>query len=95
MNLPALGDTVPKRGNIFSRAIGKGILTLTGWRFEGEIPNLSKMIIIVAPHTSNWDFVYGLSTVIGLGLNAHWLGKHTLFRKPFRTIMTWLGGIPK
>src|ERR1043165_4802843 len=52
------------------------------------------MVAIVAPHTSNWDFVVGLAARYALRLDASWLGKHTLFRPPFGWIMRRWGGIP-
>jgi 1-acyl-sn-glycerol-3-phosphate acyltransferase len=69
-------------------------LRLAGWRFAGEIPNRPKLVFIVAPHTSNWDFVVGIAAVFALGLRVTFLGKHTLFRQPLGIVMRWLGGIP-
>jgi 1-acyl-sn-glycerol-3-phosphate acyltransferase len=51
-------------------------------------------VIIVAPHTSNWDFFLGIAVVFALELRPSWLGKHSLFRPPFKTVLGWLGGIP-
>lgn len=76
------------------RAIGRFVLAVMGWRVEGEVPNLPKFVIAVAPHTSNWDFVVGLATVFALDLRLAFLGKHTLFRWPFAGAMRWVGGIP-
>ena len=64
------------------------------WRIEGEIPDRPKLVVIVAPHTSNWDFVIGIATVFALGLRVRFLGKHTLFRPPLGWLMRWLGGTP-
>ena len=64
------------------------------WNVDGEIPNLPKLVIIAAPHTSNWDFVVGVSAKLALGLQVMWLGKDTLFRGPFGAIMRRLGGRP-
>ncbi len=50
--------------------------------------------MIAAPHTSNWDLPYTLMVAFVLRLQIHWMGKHTIFRPPFRAIMQWLGGIP-
>ena len=69
-------------------------MALLGWRFEGELPNVRKGVIIVAPHTSNWDWVVGIAGKLALGLDANWLGKHTIFRGPLGALMGWLGGIP-
>ncbi|MBL0938266.1 MAG: lysophospholipid acyltransferase family protein [Gemmatimonadaceae bacterium] len=65
-----------------------------GWRFTGAMPNLPRFVVIVAPHTSNWDFVLGLSAKWALGLDAHWWGKDTLFRPPLGWFMRANGGIP-
>ena len=51
-------------------------------------------MVIVAPHTSNWDFVLGISAVFALGLSVRFLGKHTLFYPPLGWLMRWFGGTP-
>ena len=91
---PVLGDQIPVRGSAAGRAFGRAVLRVMGWTIGGEIPNLPKMVIAVAPHTSNWDFVVGVSVMFALDLRIGFLGKHTLFRWPFGGIMRWMGGIP-
>ncbi|MGA1478268.1 MAG: lysophospholipid acyltransferase family protein [Burkholderiaceae bacterium] len=69
-------------------------LRMLGWRLHGSIPDhMKKAVVIAAPHTSNWDLPYSLMAGFGLGLQAHWLGKASLFGFPFKGIMRWLGGI--
>ena len=94
MALPELGDAIPQRGNRFSRWFWSAVFRMAGWDVEGEIPNLSKFVIIGAPHTSNWDFPVAMALVLAIGLDAHWIGKHTLFRWPFGGLMRRLGGVP-
>jgi 1-acyl-sn-glycerol-3-phosphate acyltransferase len=77
-----------------SRAIGRGMLAALGWRVEGEIPNARKLVIIVAPHTSNWDFFVAVAAKLALGVEVRWLGKHSLFRGPLGAILRSLGGRP-
>ncbi|HEX2722936.1 MAG TPA: 1-acyl-sn-glycerol-3-phosphate acyltransferase, partial [Gemmatimonadaceae bacterium] len=77
-----------------SRGIGRYALQLGGWKFEGAMPDEPKFVIIVAPHTSNWDFVLGVAALFSLGLKITFLGKHTLFKGPLRPLMHWLGGVP-
>ena len=69
-------------------------LKLRGWRFTGELPDVPKLIIIGAPHTTNWDFVVYLGVLHHLRMKANFIGKHTLFRWPFGFFFRWLGGIP-
>jgi 1-acyl-sn-glycerol-3-phosphate acyltransferase len=93
MDVPSLGAAVPKRGNAVSRAIGRAGMSLRGWRFEGTVPNEPKFVIIVVPHTSNWDFIVGVLALFSIGFRISFLGKHTLFKWPLGVFMRWLGGI--
>jgi 1-acyl-sn-glycerol-3-phosphate acyltransferase len=70
------------------------MMTLTGWTFEGVLPDVPKFVMIIAPHTSNWDFIVGLWAYFALGFKASFLGKHTIFKWPLGPFMRWLGGIP-
>jgi 1-acyl-sn-glycerol-3-phosphate acyltransferase len=69
-------------------------MRVLGWRLAGALPDLPKFVIIVAPHTSNWDFPVGVAAKLALRLRATFLGKHTLFRFPLGIIMRALGGMP-
>jgi 1-acyl-sn-glycerol-3-phosphate acyltransferase len=69
-------------------------LRATGWRIAIDDPGVKKYVLIVAPHTSNWDFLLGIAASRAIGLDARYIGKHTLFRKPFGWIFRRLGGIP-
>jgi 1-acyl-sn-glycerol-3-phosphate acyltransferase len=92
--VPVLGNEVPQRGNALARGLASIALRLTGWHFVGDFPNAPKFVLIVAPHTSNWDFPVGLMAMFALGLRCVVLGKHTLFRWPFGPLMRWLGLVP-
>jgi 1-acyl-sn-glycerol-3-phosphate acyltransferase len=70
-----------------------GILRLFGWRGVFVPLPAPKGIILVYPHTSNWDFIIGLLFKLGVGLPAHWMGKHTLFRWPLGRFFRYTGGI--
>jgi 1-acyl-sn-glycerol-3-phosphate acyltransferase len=94
MFVPPLGPVVPARGNAVSRAIGRTYMSLGGWKFEGAMPNEPKFVVIVVPHTSNWDFTLGTAALFALGFRVSFLGKHTLFKWPLGVFMRWLGGIP-
>ncbi len=81
--------------NTLLRAFSRGFLKLSGWRIEGALPaNAGKAVLIAAPHTSNWDLPYTLMVAFALRLNIYWMGKQSIFKPPFRSLMRWLGGIP-
>ena len=71
-------------------------LRLAGWNASLSNPwaHLRKFVIIVGPHTSNWDFVILLAYRSVLGLQSGFLGKKELFVPPFGFIFRKLGGIP-
>src|SRR5512144_310512 len=70
------------------------LLKLFGWRAEGSLDDVPRCVLVVAPHTSNWDFPVMLALAAALRIKATWMGKHTLFRPPFGWLMRWLGGLP-
>lgn len=90
----AVGAAVPRRGNAATRFLGRSLMRLWHWQIEGRFPNVPKAVLVVAPHTTNWDFLVCMLGMFALGLRINWLGKHTLFRWPLRPLMFWLGGIP-
>jgi len=71
-----------------------GLLRLFGWKSSFVWPPEPKGIILVYPHTSNWDFPIGLTFRIGNDLPANWIGKAEMFPRPFRRLLERLGGIP-
>jgi len=70
------------------------ILKIMGWTAVGKEISDPKLVLIGAPHTSNWDFPLMLMVVLKLRLKVFWMGKKELFRFPFGWLMRWLGGIP-
>ena len=70
------------------------ILKIAGWRVEGSLPHSTMFVIIAAPHTSNWDFPFMLLVSFAMEMKVNWMGKDAIFRKPFRGLFKWLGGIP-
>jgi 1-acyl-sn-glycerol-3-phosphate acyltransferase len=93
--MPDVPTALPTSGNLVTRGIGRlALRALGGWTFRGRLPDLARFVIIVAPHTSSWDFVIGVAAKLALGLRIGYLGKHTLFRPPLGWLMRALGGIP-
>ncbi len=85
---------VPRRHYGALDSIGRTLLRCLGWRMEGEFPDLPRVVVVLAPHSSNWDFVIGAAAVFALGLRVAFIGKHTLFTGLTGKFMRWLGGIP-
>jgi len=93
--LPDVPPQVPRvRHNRFTRWFGRTILRLGGWRVVGPIPDLPRAVLIAAPHSSNWDGLWGFAAKLALGLRITVLGKHQLFWWPLSVLLRKLGVIP-
>jgi 1-acyl-sn-glycerol-3-phosphate acyltransferase len=91
---PRTDDRPP---TLLSRLVRRLLLLLYrthGWRAEGVVPEPRRFVIIAAPHTSNWDFLYFLGLTGDLGIKAHFMAKTSLFRWPFGNFMRQMGGVP-
>ena len=77
-----------------ARWIGVAGLFILGWELAGPAPKEKKYVMIGAPHTSNWDFVFFLLVIFAMELPFKWKAKDSLFSPPFRNLLIRLGGIP-
>ncbi|RPE74697.1 1-acyl-sn-glycerol-3-phosphate acyltransferase [Vulcaniibacterium tengchongense] len=93
--LPLPPNAPRVKPNAFSRWLGRTVLRLGGWRMVGAFPNLPKLVLIGAPHSSNWDGVWGFAAKMALGLDIKILGKDSLFKVPLLGhVLRRLGVIP-
>ena len=76
------------------RKAARWALKLCGWRMVGAFPDLEKVVLIGAPHSSNWDGIWGYLAKIALGLDIHILAKRELFWGPLGPLLLRLGVIP-
>ncbi len=74
--------------------LARAFLGICGWAFEGEVPAHRRYVLIAAPHTSNWDFVFMMAMALSLGVRLNWMGKASLFESPLGGLYRALGGIP-
>lgn len=77
------------------KLLSKVIFLITGWKVKGGLPaGVKKCILVGAPHTSNFDFIYGMCGLTLLGIKLRFLAKKELFKFPLGWLLTGLGGIP-
>jgi len=74
-----LSPRAPRSGNAFTRWLGRSALRLGGWTIEGEWPDVDKLLVIVAPHSSAWDGVWGFAAKLALGIQMRIMAKAELF----------------
>jgi len=84
----------PSPANKFQKNLSLFFLRMLGWKVEGRAPDYPKYVLILAPHTSNWDLPFILAILHALGINFYWFGKKEIFRWPVGGFFKWLGGIP-
>ena len=82
------------RRSKLSRYLAKTTLRIFGWEVSGNIPDEERIVIIAAPHTSNWDFVLAIAALFALNINIKCLGKDSLLRPGLSWFFKGLGVIP-
>lgn len=93
--VPALPPSAPRaRHGAFARWLGRSVLRLGGWRVTGTLPDVPRLVIIAAPHSSNWDGIWGFAAKLALGFDVRILGKAELFWWPLGPLLRRLGVMP-
>lgn len=69
------------------------LLKIMGWKYEALTPDFDKCVLVVAPHTSNWDFLMGKLGYTAMGRNANFVIKNEWMVGPLGFILKKLGGI--
>jgi 1-acyl-sn-glycerol-3-phosphate acyltransferase len=78
-----IGARVPRTAHPVLRWCAQRILSLMGWRLDIRLPDQPKLVVLAAPHTSNWDGVLAVLTILALELRIGLFVKHTAFNNPF------------
>jgi 1-acyl-sn-glycerol-3-phosphate acyltransferase len=93
-HLLTLPPTLPRmQPNRFIRWFARQLMRVGGWRMVGAFPDLPKAVLIGAPHSSNWDGIWGFAAKIAIGLDVRIVGKHQLFWWPLGPILRRIGVI--
>lgn len=93
--VPQMPARAPRSGgNAVSRWIGRTVLRLGGWRMIGDWPDVDKVVVIVAPHSSAWDAVWGIAAKVAMGLGIVFIGKKEAFWGPVGWLLRKFGGVP-
>ena len=82
----------------FVQFLARLLLKIFGWKVDGAIPEMKEnenLVLIAAPHTSNWDGIFGFAAILGLDVKISYFGKYTLFKQPLLgRFLKYMGGIP-
>lgn len=75
--------------------LARFIFKVIGWKIDPKAPEgVKKCVVVVGPHTSNWDFVLGRLAFVMYGIKPKILIKKDLFFPPLGWILKAMGGIP-
>jgi 1-acyl-sn-glycerol-3-phosphate acyltransferase len=91
VHLPAAMPQFPDR---VWRKLFRATVRFSGWRLEGELPDVARLVLIAAPHSSWWDGVWGLLFKVAIGADVAFMAKRELFRGPLGWLLRKLGGVP-
>lgn len=89
-----IGAGVPRTHRPILRRVARVLLRLCGWHLDIHIPDAPKLLMLAAPHTSNWDGFFAIVTMIALDLRLGLFVKHTMFETPLAGMLNALGAIP-
>jgi len=77
-----------------ARWLAQAVFKCAGWKAEGEKPGFARYVVIAAPHTSNWDFLYTLCLAFIYRIDPVIMMKDGWFRWPLGPLFRWLGALP-
>ena len=90
-----LPPNAPRSGEgALLRGFARSVLWLGRWKLVGDWPDLRKVVVIVAPHSSVWDAIWGIAAKVAMGLGIVFIGKKEAFWGPLGWILRRVGGIP-
>lgn len=75
------------------RGLAHLLLRIGGYRVYGQVPNVPRMVLAAAFHTSNWDGFWMLVTAFALGVRPTWMVKIEWVNGPLGGLMKFLGGL--
>jgi len=77
------------------RNLSRFIFWLARWKVADNAPKgIDKAVLLVAPHTSNWDYIMGQLYALITNIPVRFLIKKELYFWPLGPILNKLGGVP-
>ena len=83
----------PPRRSILLKWFGIFYFWLTGWKLKGVMPDDPRLLIIAAPHTSNWDGWNLIITSWIAQVNLRWVVKEEFTKGVTGPFVKWTGGL--
>ena len=89
-----IGARVPRTAHPLLRWCALRLLSLLGWRLDVHLPDTPKLVVLAAPHTSNWDGVLAVLAMLAMELRMGLFVKHTAFDGILGPVLRKVGALP-
>ncbi|HUR41343.1 MAG TPA: 1-acyl-sn-glycerol-3-phosphate acyltransferase [Verrucomicrobiae bacterium] len=89
-----IGARVPRTSQPWLQRGALALLALLGWRLEVRLPDEPRLVLLAAPHTSNWDGVFAVLAMLALRLKLGLFVKHTAFEGVLGPVLRKVGALP-
>jgi 1-acyl-sn-glycerol-3-phosphate acyltransferase len=89
-----IGPRVPRTSHPVLSRIAQRIISWLGWRLDVHLPDEPRLVVLAAPHTSNWDGVLALLTVVAMQLKMGLFVKHSAFEGLLGPVLRKFGALP-
>jgi 1-acyl-sn-glycerol-3-phosphate acyltransferase len=89
-----IGPRVPRTDHPHWSRLAKRVLALLGWRLDIHIPDEPRLVVLAAPHTSNWDGLLAMLAIVALQIKLALFIKHTAFQGVLGGPLRKFGAVP-
>lgn len=89
-----IGARVPRTSHPLLSRIALRLLAWSGWRLDVHLPDEPRLVVLAAPHTSNWDGLLAMLAIVALQLRLALFMKHTAFEGLLGRPLRKFGAIP-
>jgi 1-acyl-sn-glycerol-3-phosphate acyltransferase len=89
-----IGARVPRTVHPLASRIALWLLTLFGWRLDVHLPDEPRLVVLAAPHTSNWDGVLAMFSIAAMQIRLALFIKDSAFAGPLGPPLRRFGAIP-
>ncbi|WP_299760578.1 1-acyl-sn-glycerol-3-phosphate acyltransferase [uncultured Pontibacter sp.] len=80
---------------MIGKFISKLFFKATGWKLNGTLaPQDRRCVMVAAPHTSNWDFVYARAAFFLMDAPIRYTIKKEFMKFPFGPLLKAIGALP-
>lgn len=84
---------MPQRGNRLSKWLGRVLMGACRWNAEGELEQSGKVLFVLAPHTSWWDFTNNFGLLLAMGIDAKWFVANKYTKGILGKILGYFGAV--